>query len=319
MLSKSGSIQIKKKDVDRLEHIYGLMSDKQKAAAVAFPDFPEPPPPPKAPIVKKGEKSNIPPPPAPKAPIVKKGEKSDIPPPPTPPEPKSPLDHVIDMAKKGATFYYEGKKVTSDKAIELLKENENLNIQSTGTSSKSPKVKISTSPIILKKSKSPKSLETGNIEINGEEGFYSIRNGVASYFNSNGEQVDKNGSLLAQNSKKNPKIYYNGEEITSVKANRLLSRNKSLQVASKDYDNGSYAIVLNDINSSLNLNVNRNNNPNATIDLTEMITKEALFFYNDKPITTEKAQWLTQNSHIERVNTIESKEGKLKVYFWNKA
>ena len=27
----------------------------------------------------------------------------------TPPSPPSPLDHVIEMAKKGATFYYEGE------------------------------------------------------------------------------------------------------------------------------------------------------------------------------------------------------------------
>ncbi|MDB9961423.1 hypothetical protein OAD62_04930 [Oceanihabitans sp.] len=44
--------------------------------------------------------------------------------------PKSPLDHITEMAKKGAVFYYEGKKVTSDKAISLLKENESLNISS---------------------------------------------------------------------------------------------------------------------------------------------------------------------------------------------
>lgn len=44
--------------------------------------------------------------------------------------PKSPLDHVTEMAKKEAVFYYEGKKVTSDKAISLLKENKKLNISS---------------------------------------------------------------------------------------------------------------------------------------------------------------------------------------------
>ena len=34
------------------------------------------------------------------------------------------------MAKKGATFYYNNEKITSDKAIKLLKENKNLNISS---------------------------------------------------------------------------------------------------------------------------------------------------------------------------------------------
>ena len=50
--------------------------------------------------------------------------------PPAPPKPKSPLDTVIEMAKKGATFYYNNEKITSDKAIKLLKENKNLNISS---------------------------------------------------------------------------------------------------------------------------------------------------------------------------------------------
>ena len=49
---------------------------------------------------------------------------------PKPPKPKSPLNTVVEMAKKGATFYYNNEKITSDKAIKLLKENKNLNISS---------------------------------------------------------------------------------------------------------------------------------------------------------------------------------------------
>lgn len=41
----------------------------------------------------------------------------------------SPLDHVIHMAKKGAVFYLEGKKTSSDDAIKALKKNKHLNIQ----------------------------------------------------------------------------------------------------------------------------------------------------------------------------------------------
>ena len=77
-----------------------------------------------------------------------KGEVSDIPPPPpAPPTPPDPLDHVIDMAKKGADFYYEGKKISSDKAIELLKKNKSLNIDSRSKNSKKPTVRISKDPI----------------------------------------------------------------------------------------------------------------------------------------------------------------------------
>ncbi|MFS4445299.1 M56 family metallopeptidase [Maribacter sp. 2307UL18-2] len=69
--------------------------------------------------------------------------------PPSPPEPQSPLDHVIEMAKKGATFYFEGEKITADKAIELLKNNKSLNIDSRGHKGKNPQVRISKNPIII--------------------------------------------------------------------------------------------------------------------------------------------------------------------------
>ncbi len=92
----------------------------------------------------KKENLLIPPPPPP-APIVKKGEVSDIPPPP-PPNPKAPLDHVIEMAKKGATFYYNDEKISSDKAIDLVKNNKDLNISTKSNDGKNI-VKIQTEPI----------------------------------------------------------------------------------------------------------------------------------------------------------------------------
>lgn len=195
---------VKLKDVKRLEHLYSLMSDEQKAKSQPFPNCP--PPPPAPPKVKKGETSDIPPPPPPVMNQLvdnlnnqskelqkawkefktegdnygnavqnyysnKKGtlkalneqykdvmnfynayhqiaenEKINTVPPPPPPAPKPPLDHVIDMAKKGATFYYNGKKVSSDKAIELLKNNKSLNISS-NTNNGVNVVKIQTEPI----------------------------------------------------------------------------------------------------------------------------------------------------------------------------
>lgn len=62
--------------------------------------------------------------------IYKKTNIDLIPPPPSPPTPPSPLDYAIGMAKKGATFFYEGKEISSDKAIDLLKKNKELNIES---------------------------------------------------------------------------------------------------------------------------------------------------------------------------------------------
>ncbi|WP_052184287.1 M56 family metallopeptidase [Psychroserpens sp. Hel_I_66] len=59
---------------------------------------------------------------------------------PTPPKPISPLDHVIDMAKKNATFFYEGRNVSSDRAIKLIKNNQELNIFTKNGSTNKPRV-----------------------------------------------------------------------------------------------------------------------------------------------------------------------------------
>ncbi|MGG5486359.1 M56 family metallopeptidase [Gaetbulibacter sp. PBL-D1] len=72
----------------------------------------------------------------------------DVPPPPPPP--KSPLDHIIDMAKKGAAFFYEGKSISSDEAIALLKKNNELNISTQQTDSKQAKVYITKAPVSIK-------------------------------------------------------------------------------------------------------------------------------------------------------------------------
>ncbi|MDT0605774.1 M56 family metallopeptidase [Croceitalea rosinachiae] len=313
-------------DVARLEYIYGLMSDKQKADAEPFPDFPEPPPAPKAPridevspsepISKVSKEESIE---APKPPSPKKVKKAAITP-PAPPEPLEPLDHVIEMAKRGATFYLEDKKISSAKAIELLKKDKSLNISTTGSKSKNPQVRISEKPITIKKSSASRiSIETGSITVNGNELFYSTRNGITSYFNEKGEQVNRQGQKLEEPLKKNPTFYFNGNRVSSVKARQLLQNNKSIQVATEDFSEDEYAIVLTDLSKVSHKNYNKSNNPNSVIDLTEMIEKEASFFYNDEPISTERALWLTKNTQIERVNTKGTKNGKPKVYFWKKA
>ena len=144
----SNNMRIQKSEVARMEYLYSIMTEKQKKGAEAFPELPpmpEPPMPPTAPQVKKGEVSNIPPPPAP--PKTIKGKTSNNP--PQPPTPKSPLDHIIEMAKKDATFYYEDKKISSDKAIEILKKDKNLNIDTRNSTSKKPVVRISKEPISI--------------------------------------------------------------------------------------------------------------------------------------------------------------------------
>ena len=55
-----------------------------------------------------------------------KKNRNNIPP---PPPPIKSIDHIVNMAKKGATFYFEGNKIDADKAIDLTKNNQNLSIE----------------------------------------------------------------------------------------------------------------------------------------------------------------------------------------------
>ena len=129
------------------------MSDKQRKDAEPFPNFPPQPEAPKDPKTLKAPKvikgindmdDNIPPPPARVEIVSDPGNKSNIPLlPPSPPTPEEPLDHVIRMAKQNAAFFYEDQRITSDKAIDLLKKNNNLNIQTTMFDKSNPIVKIS--------------------------------------------------------------------------------------------------------------------------------------------------------------------------------
>lgn len=145
---------------------YKIMANDEGVFAYPSPAF--------APKVKKGDASNIPPPPTiVNVPVTPEqatdrlredlknknssGELTEVPESPKrlsrtpsqPPAPKSPLDHVIEMAKKDATFYFEGKKISSDKAIEIIKNNNEINIHSTGSKSKRPEVKLTTAPIVI--------------------------------------------------------------------------------------------------------------------------------------------------------------------------
>lgn len=81
------------------------------------------------------------PPPPPPPPAL---DMKNPPPPPPPPAPPVPLDHVIEMAKEGATFYYNDKKITSDEAINIVKKNKSINI-STNTNNGTHIVKLSKS------------------------------------------------------------------------------------------------------------------------------------------------------------------------------
>ncbi len=139
--SSNGSVIIKGKDVKRLYHIYSLMSEEQKAKATKIPP---PPPPILAPTTPTLERAHdVSQPPSVPEPM----DVNEIAPPP--PIPPNPTDHMIEMAKKGATFYFEGKKISSDRAIEITKSRKNINIQVIGHDSKKPVVKLSKQPITV--------------------------------------------------------------------------------------------------------------------------------------------------------------------------
>ncbi|UOY08093.1 hypothetical protein L0P88_05935 [Muricauda sp. SCSIO 64092] len=130
------NMHILKKEVERMTYLYSLMSDKQRADTEPFPNFPEPPRPPGP----NGIEEVPPPPPPVKAPNMK--EVKEVPPPPAP---KSPLEHIKEVAEKGAIFYYEGKRIDANKAIQLLENNTDLNITTNHTNDEDYVVTISRS------------------------------------------------------------------------------------------------------------------------------------------------------------------------------
>ncbi|WP_299763863.1 M56 family metallopeptidase [uncultured Dokdonia sp.] len=88
-----------------------------------------------------------PPPPAPGAP------EAQLPPPPPPP---SVEDHLKSMNDIGGVFYYEDKQVTFEKAVSLVKANENLNVQTRHPYTNAPKTYISAKPIVVETQKQSK-------------------------------------------------------------------------------------------------------------------------------------------------------------------
>ena len=69
--------------------------------------------------------------------------------PPPPPAAETTLDFVIRMAKNNAKFFSEGKSISSDKAIDLIKKNDKLNINAQKTETKEPLIYISKQPILI--------------------------------------------------------------------------------------------------------------------------------------------------------------------------
>lgn len=207
-----------------------------------------------APRVKKGAASEIPPPPTaapvnvPVTPESAKnrlsedlksknpsGEIIEVPEspkqlagsPPPPPSPESPLDHIIRMAKKGATFYYEEKIITSDKAIEILKNNNEINIHSTGSKSKKPVVKLSTKPIKIG--------STHNIQEKTKSNLQKVE--LVSLQSNETIEAIKIGKRLIEfkeNFKNCSEFYFDGQHISENEAMHIYVNDPEIKISRND-------------------------------------------------------------------------------------
>ncbi|MEL7268083.1 MAG: M56 family metallopeptidase [Bacteroidota bacterium] len=309
------NVSIKNTDAKRLGNINDEFLKTHLSKANGGLTLVPPPPSPPSPITG----SDVPESPEAIAPVPVENEVGT---PPAPPEPEDPLDHVIAMAKRGAEFYFEGNAISADKAIELLKKNKNLHIQTTKVNSSKPKVKLSETPITFpKKTKKVKSknsgVRTGTKKVDGKVLFFSKKDGVTHYYAENGAIVDGSGKPVTGTDSEKPVFYYNGEKISPLKANTLLSNNTSLQVTSQELDEKGYAVILTDLNNQDANNKNNTGTKDPFIDITEAVKKGSKFFLNDKPITTEEAIALTQKNSIHRVQVKDLKDGVQAVYFWD--
>lgn len=141
---------VKSKEVTRLKVLYGKMSKKQRAGAEPFPDVPSPPLAPTAPEPPKGiqaQPASLPTPPSPPSTVPVHDAVSPVPAPPAPVAPKSPLEHIRDMADKGAVFMYNGSEISAKEAIEVLQNHHSFHMDSRTSKGGKPMVLISTGPI----------------------------------------------------------------------------------------------------------------------------------------------------------------------------
>lgn len=138
-----------------------------------------------------------------------KSNNSDVPPPPPPPEtPKSPLDHIVEMAKKNATFYLNDKKISSDEAVKALKKNKSLNVQTIDANTDHPVVYIQTRPIKIKNKKGYPQPTASTII----------------------EHIKHMNSL-------NAKFYLNNKKITYKEALQYVKRNKNSEISTSQESN----------------------------------------------------------------------------------
>ncbi|MDB4291848.1 M56 family metallopeptidase [Maribacter sp.] len=214
-LSNKKNIQIYKKDVERLEYLYGLMTQEQKENAEPFPDFPEPPPPPKAAKAPKAAKS----------PKVKKGSKSDIPPPPPPHAPD--FEQEEELMEKQEALMQEQEILMEQQEARL--EQEEILIREKAERLEEQEILIQEQDVRM----SERSAEIQEIE----EEIERSRKGPPTP----PTPISPLDHVIAM-AKKDAVFYYEGEEISSDKAISIMKKNKDINIDSRA-TNGSRPVV----------------------------------------------------------------------------
>ncbi|MEB8328627.1 hypothetical protein OO009_04600 [Flavobacteriaceae bacterium KMM 6897] len=266
-----GKYEIEMRDMSRLKQLYDRMTLEQKASAEPFP--------------------NIPPPPAPMA---------STPSPVAPVSPVSPVTHVDaahraptsskvysyakELAQKDAQFYYEDKKITSIKGLEIIKSQSNIIVETLPWTNKKPEVKIYSksgirkdglhvhpdTPKVLKNSDLPPpppipahAPEAERIEYKKAVENYKKGNPglVYDHMTEDGELVeiividDENNVAppmppsppskhLAELAKEGAKFYLNGDPISSDEAIKITEKNKDINIDITGGDSGQHIVKL---------------------------------------------------------------------------
>jgi bla regulator protein BlaR1 len=284
----------KQKDLLKMQYLYKVMSDKQKKSVEdVFNVIPLPP----SPANGKKKENNF------KTP---------------PPTPTSAIDYLIRMAKKDATFYFETKEITSDKAIELLKKNKHLNIDTRNKDLKNPVVRISKKTIIIK------GIDTDK---KGEPTYYLNRKVISKKEmetlktdNMKSVDVKKNkdssGSVYITSKKtitikeidtakkEKPTYYLDGKVISQKEIEKMSSDNiKNMDVKKNKDGSGSIYIT---------------SKKTITIKGIDTAKKEKPTYYLDGKVISQKEIEKMSSDNIKSMDIKKNKDGSRSIYITSK-
>ncbi|MBO3099181.1 M56 family metallopeptidase [Gelidibacter pelagius] len=255
------SYVLKLKDMKRVTEIYKKMDASQKANAEPFPNFP-PPPPPTAPNPESKTIQTLPPPPPPPSVnltaeqkklylealnnstagqiytykheskdgkdgyvvLISDRDETDSP-------SKAALDHITDMKKKDALFFYNNKAISGDEAIAYVKRIKELYISTEQIDSKEPKVYISSQPTIS----ASKTQDKERVMVNGTKPINDVMSMTRAQLIA--AQLSVNGGEIISFKLKIP-----GKPTQSIKGNVMDAEAKTL--INGAYDNDATQIFM---------------------------------------------------------------------------